>query len=241
MDENKNIVNEAETKQFYNTVYMPRMNLIGKITGYLGVVLSFFPALVLALNFGLLPDWGALGKAFGLAAASFGILWFIEPISYFPILGPIGTYMAFLSGNISNMRVPCASMAQESAGVKPGTEQGSVIATIGMATSVVINTIILTIGIVLGTKVLSMLPENIVNALNYLLPALFGALFVQFAMKNLKTAVILIVFAILVNLGLKYGVFSWLPGASTYLSILLCVAAAVVIALVTSKKEEKAD
>ena len=241
MGENNNItVSETEAKTFYNTVYMPKMNLIGKITGYLGVVLSFCPALFLALAFGLLPDWGALGKAFGLAAVTFGILWFIEPISYFPILGPVGTYMAFLSGNISNMRVPCASMAQESAGVKPGTEQGSVIATIGMATSVIINIIILTIGIVLGTKVLSMLPENIVSALNYLLPALFGALFVQFAVKNIKLAVILLVFAILVNLGLKYGIFAWLPGASSYLSILLCVALGVVIALVTSKKKEKA-
>ena len=238
--EEKNITTGAsEAKAYYDNEYMPAMNRIGKITGFLGVILSFCPALVLALNFGLIPDWAALGRAFALAAVSFGILWFIEPISYFPILGPVGTYMAFLSGNISNMRVPCASMAQLSAGVEPGTEKGSVIATIGMATSIIINIAVLTLGVILGSTVLSMLPANIVSALNYLLPALFGALFVQFAMKNLKTGGILIVFAILVNLGIKKGLFSWLPGASMYLSILACVICAVIVAVVTGKKAEK--
>ena len=137
------------------------------------------------------------------------------------------------------MRVPCASMAQLSAGVEPGTEKGSVIATIGMATSIIINIAVLTLGVILGSTVLSMLPANIVSALNYLLPALFGALFVQFAMKNLKTGGILIVFAILINLGIKKGLFSWLPGASMYLSILACVICAVIVAVVTGKKAEK--
>ena len=232
-------VSEASVKEFYDKEYMPAMNRIGKITGFLGVLVSFAPALVLAMNFGLIPDWAALGRAFALAAVSFGVLWFIEPISYFPILGPVGTYMAFLSGNISNMRVPCASMAQLSAGVEPGTEKGSVIATIGMATSIIINIAVLTLGVVLGSTVLSLLPANIVSALNYLLPALFGALFVQFAMKNLKTGAILIVFAVLINLGIKYGLFAWLPGASMYLSILACVICAVVVAIVSAKKSEK--
>lgn len=51
------------------------------------------------------------------------MLWFVEPISYFPVVGAAGTYMAFLSGNISNMRIPCASMAQVAADVEPGTEK----------------------------------------------------------------------------------------------------------------------
>ena len=62
--------------------------------------------------------------------------------------------MAFLSGNISNMRIPCASMAQVAADVEPGTEKGSVIATIGMAVSIMINTSVLTVGAILGTSVL---------------------------------------------------------------------------------------
>lgn len=110
---------------FYESEYMPKMHRIGKVTGFLGVVCSFLPAVMLAVVYGLLPDPAALLTAFIAAASAFGFLWIVEPISYFTVLGPIGTYMAFLSGNISNMRVPCASMAQIAAGVEPGTEKGS--------------------------------------------------------------------------------------------------------------------
>ena len=61
------------------------------------------------------------------------MIWFVEPISYFPIVGVAGTYMAFVSGNISNLRIPCAMIAQKAAGVEPGTDRGSIVATLGMA------------------------------------------------------------------------------------------------------------
>lgn len=120
-------------KNFYEKEYLPTMHRIGKTTGYLGALLLFVPALVLALVYGLLPNWAALVTSVIAAVSAFGILWFVEPISYFAVLGPVGTYMAFLSGNISNMRLPCASMAQVAANVEPGTEKGSIIATLGMA------------------------------------------------------------------------------------------------------------
>ena len=130
-------------QDYYNKEYVPQVNKIGKITGYLGVLLSFTPALVLAIIYGILPKPAALLTAFISGASAFGVLWFVEPISYFPVVGAAGTYMAFLSGNISNMRIPCASMAQVAADVEPGTEKGSVVATLGMAVSIVINVSVL--------------------------------------------------------------------------------------------------
>ena len=227
-----------ENKNFFEEEYMPKMNRIGKITGAIGVLIAFAPALVLAVVYGILPKPAALLTAFIAGASSFGVLWFVEPISYFSVLGPIGTYMAFLSGNISNMRVPCASMAQVSAEVEPGTEQGSVIATLGMAVSIVINVSVLTIGVILGSSILSMLPESITAALNYLLPALFGALLVQFGMKEKKLSVGILVWAILINVGLKAGIFSWLPGASNYLGILASVFLSIAVVIVTYKNKE---
>ena len=87
-----------EKKDFYEGEYMPQMHKIGKLTGLLGAVLSFLPALVLAVVYGLLPKPAALATAFISAASAFGFLWVVEPISYFTVLGPVGTYMAFLSG-----------------------------------------------------------------------------------------------------------------------------------------------
>ena len=158
-------------QDYYNKEYVPQVNKIGKITGYLGVLLSFTPALVLAVVYGILPKPAALLTAFISGASAFGVLWFVDPISYFPVVGAAGTYMAFLSGIICNMRIPCASMAQVAADVEPGTEKGSVVATLGMAVSIVINVSVLTIGAILGTSVLSMLPDTIKAALNYLQPA----------------------------------------------------------------------
>ena len=127
------------SNNFYKDEYMPKVNKIGKLTGVLGVILAFSPAIALAVVYGILPKPAALLTAFISGVSAFGVLWFVEPISYYPVLGTAGTYMAFLSGNISNMRVPCASMAQVAADVEPGTEQGSIIATLGMAVSIIIN------------------------------------------------------------------------------------------------------
>lgn len=224
-------------KDYFENEYMPQMHRIGKLTGFLGVALSFAPAAVLAVVYGLLPNPAALLTAFIAAASAFGFLWVVEPISYFTVLGPVGTYMAFLSGNISNMRVPCASMAQISAGVEPGSDEGSIIATIGMATSIVINVSVLTIGVILGSSVLSMLPASVTEALNYLLPALFGALLMQFGLKQKSLAGTMLVFSILVCIALKAGVFNWLPGASNYFGTLSSVFVAIAITLFTYGKK----
>ena len=224
-------------ENFYNLEYLPKMHKIGKVIGVLAVVASFMPALILGLVYGLWPDWAALGTAALTAITSFGILWFVEPLSYYPVVGPMGTYMAFVSGNISNMRIPCASMAQVGAGVEPGTEKGSIIATIGMGVSIVINTLVLSAGVIAGQAVLSMLPAAVVSALNFLLPALFGALLVQFGMKNKSHTVVMLVFGIILCLAIKAGYFNWLPGASNYLATLACVFVSIGIMLVKNKKK----
>lgn len=226
-----------ENKNYFEQEYIPRMHRIGKITGFLGVIASFLPAIVLAVVYGLLPKPAALLTAFISALSAFGLLWIFEPISYFSVLGPVGTYMAFLSGNISNMRVPCASMAQVAAEVEPGTEKGSVISALGMAISVIINISVLTIGIILGSSILSKLPPTITDSLKYLLPALFGALLMQFGLKSKSLTVMVFVFAFLLNLALSAGWFVWLPGANNYLAILSSVFLSILIALYTQKKQ----
>ena len=224
---------------FYKDEYTPKINRIGKLTGYLGVLVAFTPALVLAVVYGIVPKPAALLTAFISGASAFGVLWFVEPISYFPVVGPAGTYMALLSGNISNMRIPCASMAQVAAEVEPGTEKGSIIATLGMAVSIIINVSVLTIGAILGSSVLAMLPDSVKAALNYLLPALFGALFVQFGMKMIKHSVIMVVIAFALYFAIGMGVFNWLPGASNWLGTLGCVFISIAVGITTLSNAKK--
>lgn len=228
-----------QKNNYFDNVYMPKMHRMGKLTGAAAVLLSFGPAAVLAVMYGLLPRWEALITAFISIASAVGVLWFVEPISYFPVIGPVGTYMAFVSGNISNMRIPCASVAQVSAGVKPGTPEGSIIATLGMAVSIIINISVLTVGVIAGSSALAALPPGVTEALNYLLPALFGALLVQFGIRQKKLAVLILTFAILMSFALNAGIFNFIPGASNYLHIITSIFLAIGVAVATNRK--KAD
>ena len=81
------------SNNFYKDEYMPKINRIGKMTGYVGVILAFLPAVALAVVYGLLPKPAALLTAFVSGASAFGVLWFVEPISYFPVVGPEVTYI----------------------------------------------------------------------------------------------------------------------------------------------------
>lgn len=227
---------KAENSQKHDS-YFRYIVRWGRITGLLGVILSFGPVLVLTVKYGLIPPTSAIVTAFIAMASAVGVNWVVEPISYFPVIGLAGTYMAFISGNISNLRIPAAAVAQSVAEVEPGTEEGNVISTLGMSTSVFVNIIVLTLGVLAGTSILGRLPESVVDAFDYLLPALFGAIFVQFAMKKMKLAPVALILALSLTLMLNAGVFSFLPGMPSYVVTLGSVFGTIAIGVTLYKKK----
>ena len=112
---------------------------IGMITMLSACILSFLPLVYLYIVYGVYPKLSTAITAWGLIAAVFGAMYFVEPISYYPILGLAGTYMSILSGNVSNLRLPCSAMAQEVLGVKEGTRQAELIGTMGIIGSIIVN------------------------------------------------------------------------------------------------------
>ena len=156
-------------KEYYNKVYIPGIVKWGKITMLLGIITCFGPALVISVVYGCMPPVSAIIAGTIAQISVSGAFYIVEPISYFPILGIPGTYLTFLSGNTSNMRVPCSSVAQEAAGVEMGSDKGSVVSTIGIAVSIIVNIVILTIGAIAGNAIIGMMPEGFKQALNFLL------------------------------------------------------------------------
>ena len=146
-------------QDYYNKEYVPQVNKIGKITGYLGVLLSFTPAICASCCLWNLTKTSCIINRIYQRSQCLWVLWFVEPISYFPVVGAAGTYMAFLSGNISNMRIPCASI-WHSGRCRTREQEQDLLPTLGMAVSIVINVSVLTIGQFLEL-VLSMLPDTI--------------------------------------------------------------------------------
>ncbi len=201
MNENKTV------QQIYENEYIPYSIKIGRLTSLLGVVTSFVPVIVLSFIFKVVPPIDAIIAAATIRISACLVYYFIEPISFQPVLGIPGTYMAFLSGNISNLRVPCSSVAQKAAGVEEGTPEGSVLSTIGVAVSIVVNLAVLTIGVLLGAQVIAMIPESLVNALVYLVPALYGAMLMQMILYAPKVAAISVPLGIITLFLSKQGLF----------------------------------
>jgi hypothetical protein len=116
----------------------------------------------------------------------FGVSWFTDGLVYFPIIGLAGTYLGWLTGNVTNLRVPCSIASQRTAGVAEGTDEGGIISVISIAVSSFVTIIVLVICAISATAIISVIPANIQVGFDFLMPALMGALCLQFGLRNLK-------------------------------------------------------
>lgn len=163
---------------------------IGAPTNLLAAVTAFFPVLYLCIVYDCWPDFSLVMSAWGLVALSFGAFYIVEPVSYYASLGMAGTYLSFLSGNIGNMRVPCAALALDVTKSESGTIQAEVVSTMAICGSIITNLIATTSAALVGAAVVAVLPESIkVGLQTYASAAIFGATFGNFALKKPKVAV----------------------------------------------------
>ncbi len=173
-----------------NLTYMESVHRDGRIWGIVvGTVLLCFP-LLLSLIFGVLPNWGVLLKGVIATAPMYWAVGIVEIFTYVPMLGAGGTYLSFVTGNISNLKLPCAIDAMERAGVKASDEEGEVISTIAIAVSSIVTTLIIILGVICIVPLTPILESPVlVPAFDMILPALFGGLAVVFISKNLKLSI----------------------------------------------------
>ena len=152
-------------------------------------LLMMFP-LTVAFLFGAAPDWKALGLGLLATAPMYWAVGAIETITFVPMLGAGGSYLSFVTGNISNLKLPCALNALEQNEVSAGSEEGEIISTIAIATSSIVTTIIIIIGVVCIVPLTPILEAPVLApAFEQMLPALFGGLGVVFVSKNWKIAI----------------------------------------------------
>ncbi len=153
------------------------------------ILLMMFPVSV-ALIFNAAPDWKALFVGLLATAPMYWAVGIIETITFTPMLGAGGSYLSFVTGNISNLKLPCAINALEQNEVSASSEEGEIISTIAIATSSIVTTIIIIIGVILIVPLTPILEAPILEpAFAQMLPALFGGLGVAFVSKNWKIAV----------------------------------------------------
>ena len=173
-----------------NLSYMDSVHRDGTIWNLsVMVILMAFP-IVVAVSFGVMPDWTALVMGLISTAPMYWVVGIVETFTFVPMLGAGGSYLSFVTGNISNLKLPCAINALEQNGVSANSEEGEIISTIAIATSSIVTTLIIIVGVLCIVPLTPILEAPVLEpAFAQMLPALFGGLGVAFVSKNWKIAV----------------------------------------------------
>ncbi len=170
--------------------YMDSVHRDGRIWNLTVMVLLVAFPVAVGLIFSVLPDWEALGAGLIATAPMYWAVAIIETFTFVPMLGAGGSYLSFVTGNISNLKLPCALNALEQNGVSATSEEGEVISTIAIAVSSIVTTVIILIGVICIVPLAPILESAVLEpAFEQILPALFGGLGVAFVSKNWKIAV----------------------------------------------------
>lgn len=179
-----------EIKEKRSISYMDSVHRDGTVWNLIMMIILLAFPVVVGLIFQAMPDWAAVGKGLLATAPMYWAVGIVEVITFIPMLGAGGSYLSFVTGNISNLKLPCALNALESAGVKAQSEEGEIISTVAIAVSSIVTTVIIIIGVALIVPLTPILENPVLTpAFDQLLPALFGALGVVFVSKNWKIAI----------------------------------------------------
>ena len=211
-----------------NKEYLEKYNrgthIIGRIVSAIALFLLVGAPFLIGKIIGGMPDLSAVAKGF----ISVGLIWTIssvvEFLVYTPMLGAGGGYLAFITGNLINMKIPCAMNAKDMAGTKSGTTENEIISTLSIAASSLTTIVVLALGVILLAPLQPVLQsETLAPAFANVVPALFGAMAYQYFRKNLKLAMVpLVIMSIL---------FILVPTLISQTSIMILPSGAITIAL----------
>ena len=204
--------------------YLKSTHRLGRIASVLTLVLLLGAPFLIGNLLGTAPDLGAAARGF----VSVGLVWtvssIVEYLVYTPMLGAGGSYLAFITGNLINMKIPCAMNAREMVGAKAGTPENEVISTLSIATSALVTIVVLAVGVALMIPLSPILESPVLQpAFANVVPALFGAMAYKYYRKDVRLALVpLIVMTLL---------FMFIPSLTSSTSFMIIPAGAMAIGL----------
>lgn len=170
--------------------YMDSVHTYGRIWNLFMLAIFLLFPIAVAIIYRAAPDWQGLLLGLVYTLPMYAAVGAVEVITYIPMLGAGGSYLSFVTGNISNLKLPCALNALEQAGYRANSEEGEVISTISIAVSSIVTTLIIGLGVLLIVPLTPILQSPVLApAFAQILPALFGGLGVVFISKNWKLSV----------------------------------------------------
>lgn len=228
-------MNEEQKRTSFEA-YTRRTHVIGRIVSTITLVLLVGAPFLIGSFLGAMPDLPAVGKGF----LSVGLVWtvssVVEFLVYTPMLGAGGGYLAFITGNLINMKIPCAVNARDIVGAKTGTPENEIISTLSIATSSLVTILVLTLGVLLLVPLQPVLQSPVLQpAFANVVPALFGAMAYRYYRKNMKVAI-----APLLVMSVLFILVPSLTGSTSFM-IIPSGAIAIGIAYFFYKKQQKAE
>lgn len=219
---------EAFLEDFNNGLHrLGRAMLIAAV-----LLLVAVPFVIGAVN-GVMPE----GKGFISGFAKVGIIYIpvaiVEFLVYTPMLGVGGSYLTFLTGNVTNMKIPCVMNASDIAGTQMGTAENEIISTISVAASAVVTTLVIVAGVILLVPLQPFLQSPVLlPAFDNVVPALFGALGLKYFSKSPQIAVVPVLLMTLLCI--------FVPAAISQTSLLMipCGGLALLIGYLLFKKNK---
>ena len=202
--------------------YEHSVHTYGRIWDSMALVLMLMVPAAVCIYFDAWPPLTVILKALVGVAPMYWTVGIIEVFTFVPMLGTGGSYLGFVTGNLTNLKVPAALNAIQAARMKPGTEESDVISTIAIASSSIITTVIIALGVFLLGSLRPVLESPVLKpAFDNILPAMFGALGVVFISKNPKIALAPLLFMVVL--------FMLVPSLSGSVSVLVPVGALIAI------------
>ena len=211
-------------RDFSYDTYISHTHWLGRIFSVMVLILLTGAPFVIGGILGAMPDLAAAGRGF----LAVGLVWtvssFVEYLVYTPMLGAGGSYLAFITGNLINMKIPCAMNARELTGAKTGTAENEVISTLSIATSALVTILVLAVGVALMIPLQPVLRSPVLRpAFDNVVPALFGAMACRYYRKDPRLAA--------VPLCAMMILFILVPSLTSSTSFMIIPSGAVAIAL----------
>lgn len=177
--------------------YLNKTDRNGKIWIWTAVCVVLFVPVAICVRYNAWPGFMPVLKGLLGVAPIYWTVGLIEVVTYTPMLGTAGSYLSFVTGNVTALKVPAALNAMESAGVRSGSEEAEIISTIAISVASIVTTLIIALGVLAFSALTPFFSSPVLKpAFDNILPALFGGLGVVYISRNWKIGLVPLVFMI---------------------------------------------
>lgn len=180
-------------KDYYSSIHK-----LGRWSTLTAVFLMLLVPILTMVIYKVRLNWALTLSAMMQMAIVFIPTQLTEVLSYAPIIGAGGTYLAFVTGNVSNMKLPAAASCHKMANVEPSSDEGEVISVLAIGTSAIVTAALLFIAMLASAPLANVLQQPALQAgFNNIMPVLMGAMFAPYLKNHAKLVVLPLVIATL--------------------------------------------